>query len=139
MENSVSSPMGASAGSQSTRRHYGQAIPTRICNCGITLPLKTSWTDQNPGRRWWGCNTCRFFEWFDPEMCPRSTSLIPGILRSKNKVEEENKRLKAIIKRSRRGYIAMVVVCSVVGFYLGTVYGGRNNHVCRGMLEGHKF
>ncbi|KAK8491072.1 hypothetical protein V6N11_047116 [Hibiscus sabdariffa] len=27
----------------------------RVCYCGASSTLKTGWTDENPGRRFWGC------------------------------------------------------------------------------------
>ncbi|KAD6119021.1 hypothetical protein E3N88_10292 [Mikania micrantha] len=38
-----------------------------------------------------------FLGWLDPPMCPRATVIIPGLLRSKNKLEDEVKQLKATI------------------------------------------
>ncbi|KAL4577268.1 hypothetical protein LXL04_013373 [Taraxacum kok-saghyz] len=38
--------------------------------------MRTSWTDLNPGRRFWGCpkpySTCGFIGWIDGPMCERS-------------------------------------------------------------------
>ncbi|KAL3623450.1 hypothetical protein CASFOL_032266 [Castilleja foliolosa] len=92
--------------SQSTRRNqfpaqngsgsrssssYGNAAVR--CHCGIQLELVTSWTDDNPGRRFQACpnykmpSSCGFFRWFDEEMCSRSKEVIPGLLRKTNKLE----------------------------------------------------
>ncbi|KAL8197679.1 hypothetical protein R6Q57_024327 [Mikania cordata] len=38
-----------------------------------------------------------FLGWLDPPMCPRAIVVIPGLLRSKNKLEDEVKQLKATI------------------------------------------
>uniref|UniRef100_A0A162A161 Zinc finger GRF-type domain-containing protein n=1 Tax=Daucus carota subsp. sativus TaxID=79200 RepID=A0A162A161_DAUCS len=27
-----------------------------LCSCGFSPVLRTSWTDANPGRRFWGCS-----------------------------------------------------------------------------------
>ncbi|KAL3643633.1 hypothetical protein CASFOL_014448 [Castilleja foliolosa] len=82
---------------------YGNA-PVR-CHCGIQLELVTSWTDENPGRRFHACpnykmpSCCGFFRWFDEEMCSRLKEVIPGLLRKTNKLElllateQENNKL----------------------------------------------
>ncbi|GJR19132.1 hypothetical protein Tco_0967659 [Tanacetum coccineum] len=37
---------------------------------------------------------CGFFDWFDPPMCARSTQIIPGLLRSRNLLEESRNVLQ---------------------------------------------
>ncbi|KAL3618890.1 hypothetical protein CASFOL_037118 [Castilleja foliolosa] len=70
---------------------YGNAVVR--CHCGIQLELVTSWTDDNPGRRFQACPNykmppfCGFFRWFDEEMCSISKEVIPGLLRKTNKLE----------------------------------------------------
>ncbi|KAK9036923.1 hypothetical protein V6N11_021846 [Hibiscus sabdariffa] len=49
-----------------------------MCRCGFPAQLRTSWSNDNPGRRFFGCknhgsvvhHACRFFSWFDPPMKP---------------------------------------------------------------------
>ncbi|GKE51846.1 hypothetical protein Tco_1487002 [Tanacetum coccineum] len=53
------------------------------CACGLEVVIRTSWTNRNPGRRFYGCPTL----------------IIPGLLRSRNELEEiiaivEEKRLR---------------------------------------------
>ncbi|KAL7613771.1 uncharacterized protein LOC122196740 [Lactuca sativa] len=68
------------------------------CFCGQMAIVRTAWTDKNPGRRFWGCpkedSTCGFVGWIDPQMCERSKSIIPGLLRSINKLKTEVGKLK---------------------------------------------
>ncbi|KAL8539780.1 hypothetical protein ACS0TY_001401 [Phlomoides rotata] len=71
-----------------------------VCYCGKKALIRTSWTDQNPGRRFlccvnsririissyiyflrWRREGCVFWKWEDPEMCMRSKMIIPGLLR----------------------------------------------------------
>ena len=58
-----------------------------VCACGRRAFVYTSWTDSNPGRRFWGCTNyrgdlnCGFFRWLDPPICARSKQIIPGLLR----------------------------------------------------------
>ncbi|XP_058776614.1 uncharacterized protein At4g04775-like [Vicia villosa] len=54
------------------------------CRCGLDAPLMTSWTDSNPGRRFYGCGMykiqgykrCNHFVWYDEEMDPRAKEMI---------------------------------------------------------------
>nr|KAJ0220194.1 hypothetical protein LSAT_V11C200074660 [Lactuca sativa] len=59
------------------------------CFCGQMAIVRTAWTDKNPGPRFWGCP-----KEIDPQMCERSKSLIPGLLRSINKLKTEVGKLK---------------------------------------------
>ena len=36
----------------------------------------------------------RYWDWVDPEMCQRSKDIIPGLIRTKNKLEAEIERLQ---------------------------------------------
>ncbi|KAL3635148.1 hypothetical protein CASFOL_019695 [Castilleja foliolosa] len=90
---------------------YGNAVVR--CHCGIQLELVTSWTDDNPGRRFKHAlitrampSCCGFFRWFDEEMCSRSKEVIPGLLRKTNKLElllaaeqENNKFVQVVLER----------------------------------------
>ncbi|GJX70345.1 zinc finger, GRF-type containing protein [Tanacetum coccineum] len=63
------------------------------CACGLEAVIKTSWTNRNPGRCFYSCPTLsptcvNFLRWFDPPMCQRSVQIIPGLLRSRNELEE---------------------------------------------------
>ncbi|KAK4851415.1 hypothetical protein QYF36_014941 [Acer negundo] len=48
------------------------------CLCGRRGMLCTSWTNANPGRRFWGCSN---FRWYDPPIGERSKQIIPELLR----------------------------------------------------------
>ncbi|GJR07020.1 retrovirus-related pol polyprotein from transposon TNT 1-94 [Tanacetum coccineum] len=63
------------------------------CACGLEAVIRTSWTNQNPGRRFYGCPTLsptcvNFLRWYDPPMCQMSVQIILGLLRSRNELEE---------------------------------------------------
>lgn len=45
----------SSSHSERTVFHYGEVISIPICHCGKQLNLKTAWTNDNPGRRYWEC------------------------------------------------------------------------------------
>ncbi|KAJ9568264.1 hypothetical protein OSB04_004230 [Centaurea solstitialis] len=72
------------------------------CKCGAPTMVRTSWTNTNPGRRFYCCSrnvsrglipgsNCPFLGWVDPAPCNRCMVIIPGLLRSKNSVEGELK------------------------------------------------
>ncbi|KAH0693563.1 hypothetical protein KY285_020660 [Solanum tuberosum] len=57
------------------------------CNHGLVVRLKTSWTSNNPGRRYWSCpyyggpRSCNFWCWKDKEnIDPRSKFVIPKLI-----------------------------------------------------------
>ncbi|KAI7730087.1 hypothetical protein M8C21_022055 [Ambrosia artemisiifolia] len=86
-----------------------------LCNCRREAILKTSWTNDKPGRRFYTCplqNGCQYFNWFDPPMCERSTKIIPGLLRSKNRLEGEVTYLNTKLKR--KNYIICCLVISLI-------------------------
>nr|GEW92980.1 zinc finger, GRF-type [Tanacetum cinerariifolium] len=63
------------------------------CVYGLEAVIRTSWTDRNSGRRFYGCPTLsltcvNFLSWYDPSMSQRSVKIIPGLLRSRNELEE---------------------------------------------------
>ncbi|GJT13660.1 zinc finger, GRF-type containing protein [Tanacetum coccineum] len=63
------------------------------CSCDLEAVIRTSWTNRNPDRRFYGCPTLsptcvNFLRWFDPPMCQRSVQIIPSLLRSHNELEE---------------------------------------------------
>ncbi|KAK9290541.1 hypothetical protein L1049_008711 [Liquidambar formosana] len=47
----------------------------------------TSWTENNLGRRFYGCpnykanGSCGYFKWLDPPICIRARRIIPGLLK----------------------------------------------------------
>ncbi|PWA57443.1 zinc finger, GRF-type [Artemisia annua] len=79
-----------------------------VCTCGKPAVVQNSWTNRNPGRRFFGCPTigsnCPFLGWLDPPMCPRSVDIIPGLLRRINafrgvveELEEQRSKYKKYI------------------------------------------
>ncbi|KAL0333152.1 UNVERIFIED_CONTAM: hypothetical protein Sangu_1471400 [Sesamum angustifolium] len=67
-------------------------IKTLMCYCGKEACLRTSWTNNNSGRRfpWFGdvASGCGFFVWEDPPMCTRAKKIIFWLLHKLNKIEE---------------------------------------------------
>ncbi|XP_074586926.1 uncharacterized protein LOC141842833 [Curcuma longa] len=77
---------------------------TPKCRCGLTAKIITSWTVDNPGRRFAICSLfeneggCGFWTWVDDEMCSRSTQVIPGLLRRITKLEDDAKIAENVMK-----------------------------------------
>ncbi|XP_058733936.1 uncharacterized protein LOC131605617 [Vicia villosa] len=69
------------------------------CHCGLDAPLMTSWTDTNPGRRFYGCGMyklqgfkkCSNFVWLDEEMNTGAKEVISSLIHN---LEEEKQRAK---------------------------------------------
>ncbi|XP_074570430.1 uncharacterized protein LOC141827046 [Curcuma longa] len=78
---------------------------TPKCRCGLLAKIITSWTADNPGRRFAICSLyeneggCGFWAWIDDEICSRSTQVIPGLLRRINKLEADAKSAENTIKK----------------------------------------
>ncbi|GKA75703.1 hypothetical protein Tco_0782081 [Tanacetum coccineum] len=60
------------------------------CACGLEVVIRTSWTNQNPGRRFYGCPTL----------------VIPGLLRSHNELEE----IVAMVEEKRRKLLKFLII-----------------------------
>ncbi|KAI8524512.1 hypothetical protein RHMOL_Rhmol13G0154600 [Rhododendron molle] len=63
--------------SSSSTSYHSSPNPSVMCLCGIRAPLRTSSSEDNPGRRFFGCinykeyNGCTYFDWFDAPTCAR--------------------------------------------------------------------
>ena len=70
------------------------------CKHGILLQMQTSWSDRNPGRRFWSCphyesTNCKFFRWRDKERVDeRSQFILPRLVNKINELEENYERVK---------------------------------------------
>ncbi|KAF3684769.1 putative glutamyl-tRNA(Gln) amidotransferase subunit A, mitochondrial-like, partial [Capsicum annuum] len=64
------------------------------CKYGYVLPLMTSWTSRNSGRRYWTCpyygnaRSCDFWLWKDDSIDERSKFVIPKLLGRIGELEE---------------------------------------------------
>ncbi|KAK9928703.1 hypothetical protein M0R45_025828 [Rubus argutus] len=75
---------------------------TRYCYCGVLAKQFVSWTDEDPGRRFWSCNKykpegnehCNLFMWIDPPWCPRASSVIKGLQRNRNILQNQLRSLR---------------------------------------------
>ncbi|PIN27203.1 hypothetical protein CDL12_00027 [Handroanthus impetiginosus] len=88
------------------------------CLCGNAPRIHTSWTKENPERRFLTCakiaGGCHFFEWEDGPMCARSGAIIPGLLLQLNKLDEE----KARLERRNKIYVVLISVLLFVILFM---------------------
>ncbi|TMW92924.1 hypothetical protein EJD97_012399 [Solanum chilense] len=91
-----------------------------FCLCGATPILKLPWTNDNLGRRFFGCrhygssfqNSCKFFNWYDPKFPTQDNIVILGLLKKTNKQEEQLK-CKWILKL----ILGISLICNVILFF----------------------
>ncbi|KAM3205194.1 hypothetical protein P3L10_028604 [Capsicum annuum] len=89
----------------------------RYCKYGHEDLLKTSWTQQNSGRRFFTCKIskklggCDYFDWYKERHPSQANRVIWGLL-NKVKASEEKQN------RARRYYIVAVIATGLV--LLGT-------------------
>ncbi|KAB2062827.1 hypothetical protein ES319_A10G177000v1 [Gossypium barbadense] len=88
-----------------------------VCYCGNPAKLNTSWSNDNPSRRFFGCKKfgsgfrkpCRFFSWFDPTLTPRLRVVLLGLLKKVKTLEDAR-------KRERRTWFLVLVIVIVLLF-----------------------
>ncbi|GMI66651.1 hypothetical protein HRI_000334400 [Hibiscus trionum] len=95
--------------------------PVEFSVCGYEIPaqLKTLWSIDNPGRRFFGRKNhgsllhraFRFFSWSDPPMTPRARVVLLGLLKRirENEVQRRKERLCWFI---------ILVVCVVMIWFV---------------------
>jgi len=72
--------------SASISSHRSEGEGQRFCFCGLPSPRRTSWTQINPGRRFYGCarykeaSKCKYFKWIDEKFSDRATEVILDLL-----------------------------------------------------------
>jgi len=84
----------SSSVSGSTLKHTTKLV----CHCGVDAPLVTSWTDENPGRRFHGYGKLfvkrkyNIFRWYNPEVPDRQKKIIRTLLRKNDELKKKEKR-----------------------------------------------
>ncbi|KAL3648678.1 hypothetical protein CASFOL_005081 [Castilleja foliolosa] len=105
-------------------KSYGSDVAGARCHCGIELEVMTSWTDDNPGRRFQSCPNYKY-QWVDEEVCSRSKQIIPGLIRKKNKLElelaTEQEKLKCVqrslnVSKKKEKKLKMIIAAMVLIF-----------------------
>nr|GEY64424.1 zinc finger, GRF-type [Tanacetum cinerariifolium] len=83
--------------------------------------IRTSWTNQNPGRRFYAClipgSQCPLNDWVDPSICPRASAIILGLLKGMNALEQrlrqvaqDRARIRKYLYLSWLGFVVFVWV-----------------------------
>ncbi|KAG5544045.1 hypothetical protein RHGRI_016711 [Rhododendron griersonianum] len=79
-------------GSSSGNNGSGDPDFGMFCFCGELTPLRTSGTQKNPGRRFFGCANyknqhldCGFFFWYEPSILQGRADLRPMMIQTKKK------------------------------------------------------
>ncbi|XP_020245250.1 uncharacterized protein LOC109823384 [Asparagus officinalis] len=86
-----------------------RTVGMKICKCRMDCGYYTSFTDENPGRRFYKCQNpnggCGMWEWFDRPLCNVSSTLFPILrdeilnLRSELKLRDRQiQRVEAEVK-----------------------------------------
>ncbi|KAL2521550.1 uncharacterized protein Fot_25473 [Forsythia ovata] len=99
-----------------------QITEQTMCMCRRSATMRTSWTENNPGRRFLECSfygrsdACNYFKWVNPLVQTRYKSIINGLLRNANHKDELVKKLqrKLIYHRIVLAMIVMVVLVHCV-------------------------
>ncbi|XP_062119512.1 uncharacterized protein LOC133833955 [Humulus lupulus] len=77
-----------------------------ICDCGFESVIRTSWTVDNPGRRFYDCpnykrnvnNCCQFLRWIDPIHGARNMNNLGGLFRKLEEIEANVKQLQILVE-----------------------------------------
>ncbi|KAH6801338.1 hypothetical protein C2S52_001802 [Perilla frutescens var. hirtella] len=97
----------SSSSSTSYRRQQSSNLQEgrNVCKCGVTEVIWTSWTKENPGRRFYGCRNyrpskgvipkvgCNHFKWCDEEMGDRVKEVINTLKTENAALLKENRNL----------------------------------------------
>ncbi|XP_057425474.1 uncharacterized protein LOC130718863 [Lotus japonicus] len=109
-------PQASSSSATSVSDPHGRRV---ICDCGVVSPLRTSWTRENPGRRFYGCGLyqgrkrrCVFFQWHDQEFNQREKKVIAWLL---TVVEGLKKKEKFLLWCIGVCCVVIVVLVIVIG------------------------
>ncbi|KAB1212885.1 hypothetical protein CJ030_MR5G010185 [Morella rubra] len=85
----------------SSNLKISRAIDAKVCSCGLKALLKSSWTNSNPGRRFFGCENfdgnsrhCNYFCWFDHPTYPRGMEVGRHLTKKIKVLENERDSLK---------------------------------------------
>nr|GLL16352.1 uncharacterized protein LOC109193541 [Ipomoea trifida]GMC72318.1 DNA topoisomerase [Ipomoea batatas]GMC91690.1 DNA topoisomerase [Ipomoea batatas] len=105
-----------------------QWMPEVRCWCGEVAPIKMSWSDANPGKRYRACphyggnGNCWFFEWIDSDVSERVSRIIRGLLKRLDKKDNEIKRLQTVIEKDN-GVMKKMMLESKFQFCYGFTVG----------------
>ncbi|KAB1207249.1 hypothetical protein CJ030_MR7G011570 [Morella rubra] len=117
-----------SSGMPSSLKIRQQPYEIKFCSCGLRAPLISSWTDSNPGRRFFGCANygtskhCGYFCWFDPRVCPRGMEVGLYWTKRNKELQKENDALKRTVRRLKCIVGASLVAVTVMGAFFIRIF-----------------
>ncbi|KAL4591993.1 hypothetical protein LXL04_004970 [Taraxacum kok-saghyz] len=96
--------------SSSSVYHDAAAVPHCLCRVPRVAVRRTSWSERNPGRRFYNCplslmpGDCKFFDWCDPPLNTHYKELILRLrnIADGNALAEAEQKLEAAESRLAR-------------------------------------
>ncbi|CAK8576713.1 unnamed protein product [Lathyrus sativus] len=90
------------------------------CWCEFESPLMTSWTYDNPGRRFHGCDNfkvmrkkgCNYFQWVDEDMSSRAKDVIRSL-------KDKNEELMNVIKDIKKNEDLLKMKIRFMYYFVG--------------------
>ncbi|XP_058722190.1 uncharacterized protein At4g04775-like [Vicia villosa] len=90
------------------------------CWCGLESPLMTSWTYENPGRRFHGCGNfkvmkrkgCNYFQWVDEDMSNRAKDLIRTL-------KDKNDEIADLLKDTKNSEDLLKMKIKLMSYFVG--------------------
>ncbi|CAL1407992.1 unnamed protein product [Linum trigynum] len=90
-----------------------------FCHCGDPASLKTSWTDANPGRRFFGCGkfgrggTLNYFRWHGPVLDDHVKYLVLNLHRRIRELEKrQQERESNFLTKKVYIFVFVDILCS---------------------------
>ncbi|CAN1185807.1 hypothetical protein LINPERPRIM_LOCUS38768 [Linum perenne] len=90
-----------------------------LCGCGQMAVIRTSWTESNPGRCFFGCGkygkvgACKFFRWADPELEEHVRHYVVGLLWKIHDLERVNQRPN-LGDRCKKFGCVVIRICMII-------------------------
>ncbi|KAL2472505.1 GRF-type domain-containing protein [Abeliophyllum distichum] len=94
----------------------------QVCLCGHISATRTSWTENNTGRRFRGCrfygraDACDYFSWVDPPLHPRYKNIINGLLRKANNNDNMEIEMRRLLKLHQI-IIGVFIIMAIIAHY----------------------
>ncbi|CAN6202348.1 unnamed protein product [Urochloa humidicola] len=76
--------------------------PAVLCQCRMKAPRRISWSEDNPGRRYYRCRRawsamdCGFFLWMDPEHTPFMKNLLLDLRNEVWRLRKERAEMESV-------------------------------------------
>ncbi|XP_006584209.1 uncharacterized protein [Glycine max] len=85
-----------------------------FCLCNVEAPLVTSWTEDNPGRRFYGCGRkgCNYFKWHNLVANIHQKKIIVALMKKVDELKLREKDLQSRISEDEGKIIRIVLVVS---------------------------